>query len=82
MKPVKFCFDDGVIFDGFAVGTAWNGFDNVKVTLAVARAIDEHFAEFIASQDCERIAEFELDEDGLIDLSNGYATVIVARQAI
>lgn len=77
MRAVKFTFDDGRQFDGFAAGGTWNGFDNVKVTVETAREIDAHFADLIASGDAARIAEMPVDGDGLINLSNGFATQIV-----
>lgn len=81
MQPVKFTFDDDVEWEGFAAGGTWNGFDNVKVTHATALRIDAHFRAQAArhgwSFDDDSIAALAPDADGLIDLSDGYATVIV-----
>jgi hypothetical protein len=32
MPPCRFKFDDGIVYDGFAHGCTWNGWDNVAVT--------------------------------------------------
>jgi hypothetical protein len=72
------------LFDGVAVGTTWNGFDNVMVTPEVASEIDEFFRRLedgwgYAPDNPSRsdpIAEMPVGPDGLIDLSNGFATVL------
>ena len=43
MKPCKFTFDDEKVYDGFAHGSTWNGFDNVAVT---KETLDKIVADF------------------------------------
>lgn len=81
-RMVKFFFDmlPWQHFDGVAVGTTWNGFDNVRVTPKVAAEIDAFFADLEVDEAPENrsdpIAAMTV-KDGLIDLSNGFTTVIV-----
>lgn len=83
LKPVKFYFDTypEQYFDGYRAGGMWNGFDNVCVTQEVAAAIDAFFAAMCAPDGLKNkddpIVDMPVGKDGLIDLSNGYATVIV-----
>ena len=79
-KQISFYFDmyPERHFVGYAAGGTWNGFDNVKITPQVASAIDAFFHAADGIDIDERISEIPRDGDGLIDLSNGYATVIVS----
>ena len=76
LRPCRFIFDlcGDRVFHGFAVGTTWNGFDNVKVCPDVALAIDDFFA---ATRDDLSVSLIPPDKDGLIDMSNGWTTVII-----
>ena len=81
MQGIKFSFDDETLFDGFAAGGTWNGFDNVKVTPEVAKQIDLHFREMAKRggygyDEEDDISRIPVGDDGLIDLSSGYATSI------
>lgn len=75
MTPCKFTFDDGKVWEGFAEGTTWNGFDNVSVTRSTAAAIDAWFGN--DGSENAVIGDMVADENGLISLANGYATQIV-----
>jgi hypothetical protein len=78
MKPCKFTFDDEKIFDGFAHGSTWNGFDNVAVTKETLEEIIK-WAESHGStaEEIEDYRGIEPMENGLISLGWGYATQIV-----
>jgi hypothetical protein len=80
MKACFFTFDYGPRFAGYSHGTTWNGFDDVSVTLATARAIDRWFATLVAGRLEEeldvRFADLPRGADGLISLAGGYATRI------
>lgn len=74
-----FYFGDDPCFPCHPVGTNWNGFDNVKVSPQVREVIaqswrDSAMAHDLADEESARLLEIAPDEDGLIDLSNGYAT--------
>jgi hypothetical protein len=81
LRPVKFIFDDGPEFDGFAHDSKWNGFDNVSVTPAVLEEICTYFAsldphnEDMAEENSYMRALPVVD--GLVCLGWGYATTIV-----
>jgi hypothetical protein len=45
LRPCRFTFDDTPAFDGFDLGSTWNGFDNVSVTPAVRDQIVASFRE-------------------------------------
>lgn len=81
LRPCKFTFDNTPPFSGFALGTTWNGFDNVAVTLATAHEIDRWFATEQAIYDYpvdgfDIIASLPV-RDGLISLAYGFTTIIV-----
>jgi len=81
-KRCLFCFGDGEVFAGFAVGSTWNGFDNVAVTPEVRAAIVAHAREIDGqTPDVDDLESLPVDEDGLIDLSNGWATQVVPSKA-
>jgi len=77
LRTVTFVFDmyEDHPFQGFAIGTTWNGFDNVAVTLETAREMDNFFSPL--SDDDVRFASLPLNDDGLIDIGNGWTTVII-----
>jgi hypothetical protein len=77
MTRCKFVFDDSPAFEGFAEGTTWNGFDNVRVTPEIAAAIDSYFATQAPQYGFDCIAEMERCSDGLISLGSGFATQII-----
>lgn len=84
MKPVKFYFGDDPLFDGFADGTTWNGFDNVWITADTMKQITDYFRADYQSAgyhgaDLAEVMEcfdIEPDADGLYSLANGFATSI------
>jgi hypothetical protein len=73
MKPCKFTFDDERVFDGFAHGSTWNGFDNVAVT---KETLDQIIAAS-SPEDAEAFREIEPMECGLYSLGWCFATQIV-----
>jgi hypothetical protein len=79
MPACKFTFDDSPVFEGFAHGSTWNGFDNVAVTPETLESI----ALFFESQGCDEdtsndIRSIEpMQENGLYSLGWGFATQIV-----
>jgi hypothetical protein len=73
MKPCKFTFDDERVFEGFAHGSTWNGFDNVAVT---KETLDQIIAASSA-EDAEAFREIEPMECGLYSLGWGFTTQIV-----
>ncbi len=85
MTPCRFTFDDSPVFDGYAHGSTWNGFDNVAVTPAVLAEIVAYFRKaYPDDPDTEQgnldlllLAEFPM-ENGLISLGWGYVTQIVS----
>jgi hypothetical protein len=81
MKPCKFTFDDEKVFDGFAHGSTWNGFDNVAVTKETLEEIIK-WAESQGSEaeEIEDYRSIEPMENGLISLGGGYATQIVEEK--
>jgi hypothetical protein len=87
MKPCKFTFDGTPEFDGFALGSTWNGFDNVSVTPAVREQIAAYFRQDAAQNGFDYdeayggIDEIPVGADGLVCLGWGYATQIVEGSA-
>jgi hypothetical protein len=73
MKPCKFTFDDETVYDGFAHGSTWNGFDNVAVT---KETLDRIIAD-TDEQSAEQFREIEPMENGLYSLGWGFTTQIV-----
>ncbi len=74
LQPCKFTFDDEAIYDGFAHGSTWNGFDNVAVSKAT---LDRLIAEAIDPESKEQFTEIEPMADGLYSLGWGFATQIL-----
>lgn len=80
MPAVRFKFDlDEPTFDGFAVGTTWNGFDNVCVTPCVLAKIRQHFTATDPEFEPENF-DIAQGADGLVSLCDGFATVIVVDE--
>ena len=79
LRPCKFVFDmyEDRVYDGFALGTTWNGFDNVAVTADVARQMDREAEWAEDDADAIRFADMPVGDDGLINIGNGWTTVIV-----
>lgn len=80
MKPCKFVFEDSPAFDGFALGSTWNGFDNVSVTPTVRDQIVAYFkkqAEKCGHEYEDDLHEIAIGDDGLVCLGWGSATQIV-----
>jgi hypothetical protein len=78
MKACKFRFDDSPIYDGFAYGSTWNGFDNVAITKDTRdRIIADFLADGAGDDTADQFREIEPDEKGLISLGWGFATSIV-----
>lgn len=74
-----FYFGDDPCFPCHPVGTHWNGFDNVRVSPQVRDAIAADWRDRLGNFDntpdeIEQLNAIAPDADGLIDLSNGYAT--------
>ncbi len=83
MRPCRFTFDDSPVFEGYAHGSTWNGFDNVAVTPAVRQEIVAYFSRnFPVDPDIEEgnrdMLAIEPMANGLISLGWGYATQIVS----
>jgi hypothetical protein len=80
MPVCRFQFDNGPIWDGFAHGSTWNGFDNVAVTKetldAIASWADAEAMSPEGNGDCFRSIEPML-HNGLYSLGFGFATRIV-----
>ena len=80
MPVCRFTFDDGPVFDGFAHGSTWNGFDNVAVTRDTLDAIIAWFDANSLGPDDNGDAFRALEvmkENGLYSLGWGFATRIL-----
>ena len=91
MQPCKFTFDDFPVFDGFAHGSTWNGFDNVAVTYDerlkiaewmragahVSDCVDEEVHDLLAIEPIDSAP----DRPTLYSLGWGYATQIVREES-
>jgi hypothetical protein len=81
LKPCKFTFDDTPAFDGFDLGSTWNGFDNVSVMPAVRDQIAAYFKDQYGDRYQEAVGDdlesIEIGTDGLVCLGWGFATQIV-----
>ena len=73
MRKVKFTFGyDNDVWDGYAQGTTWNGFDNVSVDEKEYNRIEEYFGgKFV------RIAPILKNSDGLYSYAYGFTTSII-----
>ena len=81
MKPCRFTFDDDKVYDGFAHGSTWNGFDNVAVTKATLDQIIADLAYANATpDDLDNFRELTPLENGFYSLGWGFATQIVEEQ--
>jgi hypothetical protein len=80
----KFTFDDEKTYEGFDLGSTWNGFDNVAVSREV---LDELIKDFDFdpdnpdqnSDDFRALLKHPM-ANGLYSLANGYATMIVRKE--
>ena len=71
MRKVKFTFSyDNDIWDGYAHGTTWNGFDNVSVDEKEYNRIEEYFG--------GKIAPILKNSDGLYSYAYGFTTSIIS----
>ena len=78
MDPCKFTFDYGPIYEGFAHGSTWNGFDNVAVTKETLDKIVADFAADGADDDTlNSFRELTPLPSGLYSLGWGFSTRIV-----
>lgn len=79
MKSCKFRFDyPETVYEGFAHGSTWNGFDNVAVTKATLDKILADIAVDGANDDTlDQFREIEPMADGLYSLGWGFATQII-----
>jgi hypothetical protein len=79
-KPVRWTFDDGPEFDGFANGTTWNGFDNIWVTPEMHdRVMDWLSVDGNSDEETlSMFAEMIPGPDGLISYAYGFATQVAA----
>jgi hypothetical protein len=82
--PCRFQFDlsDGPVFDGFALGSTWNGFDNIAVTREtldkiIAWAISDAGDSPLCQQSARDDFAIVPSDNGLYSLANGYCTVIM-----
>ncbi len=78
--PCQFSFEGTPPFAGYALGTVWNGFDNVAVTPETARQIADYFRSLGDHDTAEDLASIQPDGTGLISLAGGYATRIVTPE--
>lgn len=76
LKVVNFSFGDDMTFVGFDNESTWNGFDNVRVTPAMHEKIRHYFLVECGYHPEEVQLDVELDDQRLIDYSNGFATTI------
>ena len=76
LPPCKFSFEGTPIFDGYALGSKWNGFDNVAVTPATARQIADYFRSTGDADTADDIEAILPNEKGLVSFAGGYATQI------
>ena len=80
LQPCKFGFDFGPDYDGFELGSTWNGFDNVAVLPEVRDQIARDLEAEGGDDDIEAVADLRalpVGPDGLVYLSHGYATQIL-----
>ena len=73
MKKVKFTFNydnDNDVWEGYAHGTTWNGWDNVSVDEKEHKRIEEYFGN-------QPEMDIEKGKDGLYSYANGFTTSIV-----
>jgi hypothetical protein len=77
LQPRSFTFDDTPAFDGFALGTTWNGFDDVAVTLSVRELIASYFRSLGDNDTADDLMSIAPDHNGLVSLAGGYTTRIL-----
>ena len=78
LRLVRFGFDDSPLHTGYATGSTWNGWDNIKVSAAVRQALVSELASAMGEDEptVRALAGLPVGPDGLIDLSYGYACQI------
>ena len=70
MKKVKFTFNyDNDVWEGYAHGTTWNGWDNVSVDEKEHKRIEEYFG--------GEISLISKNSDGLYSYAYGFTTSII-----
>jgi len=70
MRKVKFTFNyDNDIWEGYAHGTTWNGWDNVSVDEKEHKRIEEYFG--------GKISLISKNSDGLYSYAYGFTTSII-----
>jgi len=79
MRPCKFSFDqEDLVYDGFAHGSTWNGFDNVAVTREVLdKIIADMCGPFNGDETRELFQAIEPMDNGLYSLGWGFTTTII-----
>jgi hypothetical protein len=77
MTPCKFTFDATPAFDGFALGSTWNGFDNVSVTPEDRDGIAAYFRREGDTGTADDLLGIEPERSGLICLGWGYVTQVI-----
>src|SRR5829696_3848959 len=77
MTPCKFTFDATPAFNGFALGSTWNGFDNVSVTPEVRNEIAAYFRGEGDTETADDLLSIDPDKNGLICLGWGYVTQVI-----
>lgn len=75
MRPCRWTFDGDRVFDGVTDGTRWNGFLNVWVTWETHKAVLGHLGDADGTQELHAIKPDPFG--GLVDYTNGFATVEV-----
>lgn len=75
MTPCRFSFDDGPDFDGFDLGTTWNGWANVVVTVEVRDQIAAWFDGKVEPETNAALRALPA-ERGLVSLADGYAVTL------
>lgn len=75
LRPVLFHFDETRSFPGVTDGTRWNGFINVRVLPETLAEIQTHFVNLYRDDSDDPDNWPPVGEDGLVDLSGGFATI-------
>ena len=84
MRKIKFTFNYGEevwsqidldIWDGYAHGTTWNGFDNVSVDEKEYKRIEEYFGN-------QPEMDIKKGKDGLYSYAYGFTTSIINENDI
>lgn len=75
LRLVRFGFDDNPLHTGYATGSTWNGWDNIKVSAPTRAALVSELAAEMGEDEptVGDLARLPVGQDGLVDLSHGYA---------